>query len=311
MDSTAAADALRPNNFDGYIGQTRMKNELNIRIKSAIKMNRPLPHILLTGPAGSGKTTLASIIAEAVDEDITVMEMPFSDEDYRTLRDHAGILFLDEVQNCTGAQMQELLCLLDHNYMRPKGKSRLEWEWLTVIAATTDPGALPKPLRDRFIVQPYFHDYSDQEMNDIAEGMAGRLGVEMRDEDYMALGKAAAGTPRRIGHFLTAAFDIYMATDEVPTSAEVLDFMECTTDGLSLYHIEYLKALGDQAPMGLEGLRQVIDVDMTEIKNLEALLKKLKFIEKTPKGRDLTTAGRLRLKEILGSPARKKGRSAA
>lgn len=305
-----AANVLRPTTWDDYIGQTRLKDELKIRIASAIDREAAFPHTLLIGPAGAGKTTLAAIIAHELGESFTVYDCPFGEDDYRKLRGDDGIKVLEEFHRLTSTQREDWLCALENDYMHPKGNPRMSWSgFFTVIALTTEPGKILRPIRARFMIQPFFDPYTDEEMRQIVQGMCERMKITLAPKDCMGLGKASAGVPRRASNFVTAARDLMVVQGKTPNAAKILDFMRCTEDGMTPHHIIFIKALYDQGALGLQPLKQMLDMDDGGVAELESLLGKLGYVEKTKKGRGLTPTGFRRAKEIIdGASPRSEGR---
>jgi Holliday junction DNA helicase RuvB len=299
MTDTLTADLLRPTTFDAYIGQDHLKMQLSVAIQSAWGREKPLDHIFVYGPPGCGKTTLGQIVASQLQVAYFHYECPLTTEDYRSLREAWGVIHFDEVQNLPRQQMEDLRCLTERNYMKPKGMGMLQWDAITCILSTTEPGKVIKPLRERCVHQPFFEPYSDEEMQLIAAGMAAKLDIGLTDADYLALGKAAAGTPRRVGRFMIAARDLLEVTGTVPTAATVLEYMRYTAEGLTPDHIDYMKVLKDNSPLGFASLKQFIDLDDPGIRELEQLLvKQLGYVERTNRGRELSSKGYRRLKEL-------------
>jgi Holliday junction DNA helicase RuvB len=294
------AELLRPTSFDAYIGQEHMKSQLHVAIESSIARSAPLDHLFLSGPPGCGKTTLGGIVAEQLGIPYFHFECPLTPEDYRSLREAYGVLHFDEVHNLPKVQQEDLRCLTERNYIKPRGMGRIEWDGaVTCILSTTEPGKVIRPLRERCVHQPFFEAYSDEEMQQIATGMAERLGIYLTDDDYMALGKAAAGTPRRIGRFMIAARDLMEVAHEVPNATEILKFMRYTSEGLTPDHIEYMRVLKDNSPLGFSALREFLDLDDPGIRELERLLLKLGYIERSNRGRELSGKGFRRVKELI------------
>jgi Holliday junction DNA helicase RuvB len=297
-DLLTAANLLRPDDWDGYIGQEHLKMQMHIHIQSALKRQEPLGHIFLSGPPGCGKTTFGQIVANTLRVPYYHFESPLTTEDYRSMRSAYGVIHVDEVHNETKFGQEQLRTATEQGYMKPKGMGRIEWDAITFILSTTDPGKVIRPLVERCVHRPFFEEYSDDEMAAIGMGMADRLGIRLADQDYMILGKAAAGTPRRVSWFMTSARDLVEVTGQVPSARDVLEFMRYTEEGLTPQHIQYLTLLERQSPIGLDALREWCEMDTAGIRELERLLMKLGYIEKGNRGRELSTVGYRRIKEL-------------
>lgn len=295
----AAADALRPDNWDAYIGQEALKNRLKVHIASAKARQKPLDHVLLTGPAGMGKTTLAALIAAEMDKHLLIIDMPMKDDDLRALNGFNGVVLLDEIHRGTPKQQEDLLAFLEHGKLKIKGRYPMTFVYLTVIGATTEPQKLIAPLKDRFLIQPRFEDYTDDDMARIVVGMARRVKSGIPYETALGLAGACAGVPRRASHLISAARDLELANGTAPTTEEILTFCELTPDGLSPEHLEYLRAmmrLGE--PAGLSTLTNLLDLSGPAVKAVERHLTRLEYILPTGRGRELTQEGAERAQQL-------------
>jgi holliday junction DNA helicase RuvB len=296
---TLTADLLRPTTFDGYIGQTHLKMQLDVAIQSCYARNAALDHIFIYGPPGCGKTTLGAIIAHQLHVPYYHFESPLTADDYRRMREAWGIIHVDEVHNEKRPGQECLRTATEQGYMKPPGAGLIEWDGaVTFMLSTTEPGKVIRPLRERCIHQPFFEPYTDDEMATIAAGMAEKLDIGLTEDDYVVLGRAAAGTPRRIGRFMVSARDLQEVKGATPSATEVLEFMRYTVEGLTPDHIEYMRILQNNSPLGFTSLREYLDLDDPGIRELERLLMKLHYVERSGRGRELSSRGSRRLKEL-------------
>lgn len=289
-------DNLRPSNLDGYIGQPRMKARMTIHATAALAEKRPLEHILLTGPPGSGKTTLAAIIAAMVGDPFESLLMPVNDRVFeRVVGNHEGVLFLDEVHRLSKNQQEGVMPLLEFGYFATPTGRKIHTEWLTVIAATTEPQKLIPPLRMKFPIIPEQEPYTHDDMRRIVLGMARMSNIELSNETATALGMAAAGTPRQARRLVLAARDL-MAVGQEPTIEAIFELCGASIDGLTEGHIKYLEALnmlGGSA--GLELISSVLQLHEAVCKDMERLLVKLGMVGYGPRGRELLGLGGRRI----------------
>ncbi len=294
--------SLRPETLDDFIGQQRLVGHLRVRIRSALGAVRPMDHALFVAPPGAGKTSLATVIAAELGEHMVAVARPIG---ARELLDvlyelGQGVLFLDEIHRFSTAQQENLLPLLEGGYLEAKW-GREHFEWLTVLAATTEPQGVIAPLRDRFPIRPdtgsEFDPYTDVEMAEIVAVMGSRVGITLAPDDVMALGTAAGGTPRNARSLILAARDLTASQGgEPPTAAEVLEFCQVDSDGLTRAHNTYLRRLyemGGQA--GLDPISTRLRLHPSAVRDIERLLLDRQLIGLEPRGRVLTRAGRDRI----------------
>jgi len=282
----------RPETWDEYVGQVNMKTRLQIRIDAARKTGKALDHVLLCGPPGMGKTTIANLIADKMVVDLYSTIMPINPRMLqRLVMSHHGVLFLDEIHRAPVKQQEELLPLLEDGYlMRPNGQ-KIYSTYLTIIGATTEPEGLIKPLYDRFKIRPLFESYTPEEMMEMVTGMAARVGVSLSEEILAGIARASVGVPRNARSLVDSAAALIHIGRE-PSVDDVLELAGITSDGLSEQHVEYLKALdvlGGRA--GLAILSTMLRLHPKVINDLERVLVTKQLIEFTTGGREMTGPG--------------------
>lgn len=239
---------LRPEHFHELAGQTRAREMMEQIIASSRARDEPLDHILLIGPAGTGKTTFANVIANELDRDCYQTAAPVSLETLMELREvikDGDIIFIDEihmqaVQERRGKEAMsapEVFLSLLEDFVLATPAGMIEFPTVTVIGATTDPGRLPDPFLDRFPLQPRLDMYTQPELRLIAERNARALGLTLMPGVADAFASAARGTPRIVNNYVRNAAalagpDRYIVSE---MAKQVLSRLNSTTrDGLTL-----------------------------------------------------------------------------
>lgn len=304
-------DTLRPETWDDYIGQTRLKNELEIRIDSALVENRSLDPVLLVGPPGAGKTALADIIAYKLDEGCEILTMPVKIQVLiQLIQEYSGVILFDEIHRCSAKEQETLLPLLEFGYLQTTNGVRVYAEDVTIIGATTEPDKLIEPLVDRFPIRPEWERYTDAEMALITLGMASKAGVPMATEHAEAFGVAASGTPRRARQFVIGFRDLLNSQGHPPSVEQVLHLCRTFADGLTSKHVRYVEtlyALG--GTRGMNVISSLMRESTQTIQELERLLVEKGYVTFGPTGRMLTTKGMARAREERGEGSgRRRGR---
>ncbi len=299
---------LRPKDFASYIGQERLKKNMQLAITAAKKRGEPIDHVLLYGPPGLGKTTMASVIAHEMGANIRITSGPAIERagDLASLLTNlqdGDILFIDEIHRLHRSVEEVLYSAMEDfklDIMLGKGPSarslRLDLPKFTIIGATTRTGALAAPLRDRFGLQHRHEFYSDPEIAEIISRSAGILDVSINDEAATHLAKRARLTPRIANRLLKRVRDYADVNGdgiidlEITTQAmKLLEIDELGLDPADRRVIETIIDHHNGGPVGVETLAALTGDERTTIEDFfEPYLMQIGLLERTPRGRKAT-----------------------
>lgn len=299
---------LRPQRFDEYIGQERLKKNLKLAIEAAKKRTEPIDHVLLYGPPGLGKTTMASVIANEMGVGLRITSGPAIERagdlaSILTNLQDGDILFIDEIHRLSRAVEEVLYSAMEDFKLDivigkgPAARSiRLDLPKFTVIGATTRTGSLAAPLRDRFGHIYRLEFYTPQEIGQIIKRSAGILESKMDDESAGLLATRARLTPRIANRLFKRVRDYADVNgdgiiDTIMTRG-ALEMMEIDDLGLDPADRNLLGAIIEHygtRPVGLNTIAALTGDEMTTIEDFyEPYLIQIGFIERTPRGRQVT-----------------------
>ncbi len=307
--------ALRPTGFDGFLGQDAVKENLKVSVRAARTRGEALDHVLLSGPPGLGKTTLANIIANEMGGRLVVVNAPAVKTKGElaallTGLQRGDVLFLDEIHSLN-PKIEEVLypAMEDGELQMVAGNRaiRIPLESFTLIGATTRAGMLQQPLRDRFGINAEMQLYTDQQLASIVVSAAEKLGVGISAEGAAELSRRSRGTPRVALRLLRRVRDFAQAGGSESIGGSVVDYacqkLGVDTHGLDVTARRYLKVLCDRpTPTALKTATSLLGETPDVVENVvEPALLRLGFVEITPKGRVATVRGRAHLGIFSGS----------
>ena len=299
---------LRPQNFKEYIGQKRVVENVELMVKSALKRKTAMDHVLLSGPPGLGKTSLAMLIAKNIGSELHVISGPAAEKKgdlaaVLTNLNPQDVLFIDEIHRMH-ISVEEILYSAMEDYrldiLIGQGASartmQIDLVPFTLIGATTRSGLLSNPLRDRFMAHLHFDYYTSEELAQILKNNSVKMDINLIEEAKAEIARRSRGTPRIANRILRRVRDFALVEDhskiEVGDVNKALDLLDIDSLGLDTMDRKILTVMRDyysNGPVGIDALSATLGEDKQTIEEVyEPFLLKEGLILRTPRGRQLS-----------------------
>jgi holliday junction DNA helicase RuvB len=311
--------SLRPETLEEYVGQQQVVEPVRIAIQAAKMRAEPLDHLLLYGPPGLGKTTLAYIIRKEMEGDLHLTSGPALKRaadlvGYLTGLKRGDVLFIDEIHRLDAAIEERLYSAMEDfklDLVVDRGPNARTLQYplkqFTLVGATTMAGMLSAPLRDRFGLVYHLQFYSAEELTRIVRRSAQILGVELQDEGGVEIARRSRGTPRIANRLLRRVRDYAMVKGDGVISREMADgalklerIDELGLDQLDRRLLHVILTTYNGGPVGIEALAATLNEQASTLQEVvEPYLLQIGFLARTPTGRRITDAG---IRHLGGDP---------
>ena len=303
--------ALRPQNIDEFIGQKKLRDNLKVFIKAAVKRSEPLDHVLFFGPPGLGKTTLAQIVSRELGVGFKSTSGPVIQKagDLAALLTNLqenDVLFIDEIHRLTPAVEEILYPAMEDGQLDiiigegPAARSvKIDLPAFTLVAATTRSGLLTTPLRDRFGIQQRLEFYTPDELAIIVKRLSNLLNIDISEGGAVEIAKRSRGTPRVAGRLTRRVRDFADVGDAKQITSIIADHalkkLEIDGSGLDAMDRRYMRCIIDNyggGPVGVDTLAAALSEQRDVIEDvIEPYLLQQGLLQRTPRGRMISDHG--------------------
>jgi len=303
--------SLRPNTLADFVGQKEVCENLHVFITAAKQRNEALDHVLLFGPPGLGKTTLASIISKELGVGFHATSAPMISKSgdlaaILTNLERNDVLFIDEIHRLNPAIEEVLYSAMEDFQLDliigegPSARSmRIDLQPFTLVGATTRSGLLSTPLRERFGIPLRLDFYTDEDLKKIVQRGANLLNIEISETGALEIAKRSRGTPRIAGRLLRRVRDFGAVSDNNIIDSKISDMalrrLDVDNYGLDNFDRRYLMCIAKNyggGPVGAETLAAALSEERDTLEEvIEPFLLKLGFLQRTPRGRMITQIG--------------------
>jgi Holliday junction DNA helicase RuvB len=288
---------IRPTRFSEILGQQDVIDRLNVSVQGCLKSSTVMPHVLIDGPPGLGKTTIASAIANELNVNLHITNAA----NLRSVKNiipylmgiaPRSVLFIDEIHRLPKLVEEFLYPVMEDFVLTitlDKKPETIDLPSFTLVGATTSGGSLSQPFYDRFSIKEHLNFYSDADLAKLARSNANKLNIDISDEDLLSIAKRSKGTPRILNSRLQWYKNYQLCHPNNKSSiSEIFNIQGIDENGLDNYDRMYLDLLlsSKGSPLGLKAISSLTGIAIETIENsIEPYLVRKRFISRTQKGR--------------------------